>query len=775
MSKPTLERALVRTATAPRSGPATRRCVNVARRLAGPVGGARAARVLIVPALLLASAALACGPWILNRMLDGDTDARLLRSPVADFTRELLRVMPRPESALTARPPEERDFDGDAYRAQTADADLAELEAVLRDPRMTDVDVPSLLHQYRMLRGHLRTHANEAKRARDLKLPPQPLGDVHLPRGLPWEFEQYLRGAVAYHDNRRDQAIEEWKRLLARPAAARRHRSTWAAFMIGKTLLDGDPAAALEWFERTRSLERDGFDDALGLAASSLGWQARALLALQRPTEALTLYLEQWRTGEPTAYVSIMLACRAVLDGDDAAVDAAARDATLRAVVTAYILSGGGGDIPANAFGRPERPAATRWLAAVERAVLPPPLGDGAASSRRERVPSSDAAFVDTPPGDQPGHPLPSPPSGGEGAGRAVPNADRLAWLAYQWSDHAAAARWAALAGDEPLALWVRAKLTLRDGRVDAAAALLADAVRRLPVEETWPDVSYEHWAVDTGFGRGGDSYGAFSPRAMAEGELAVLHLLRGRYDESLDLLLAAGYGEDAAYIAERLLTLDELQRYLEQRGDAARDLRPTLGRALARDGRFAEARPYFLEFSLERFDAYAAAVRTARDDTRHKLIRAAAWWEAARLASRGDDFLGFAAEPTFHVEGRDSLHARTAEARVGLPADALSAPCDDERRRLAASAPLIVRDRHYPFIAAEHAWQAALLMPDGDAATARILCLGGSWIKYRDPKAADRFYKALVTRCGATDLGRRAVQRKWFPIIDDDPDYAVK
>ena len=40
----------------------------------------------------------------------------------------------------------------------------------------------------------------------------------------------------------------------------------------------------------------------------------------------------------------------------------------------------------------------------------------------------------------------------------------------------------------------------------------------------------------------------------------------------------------------------------------------------------------------------------------------------------------------------------------------------------------------------------------------------------YRDPEAADRFCKALVTRCPGTELGRQATQKRWFPKRTDDP-----
>jgi len=70
----------------------------------------------------------------------------------------------------------------------------------------------------------------------------------------------------------------------------------------------------------------------------------------------------------------------------------------------------------------------------------------------------------------------------------------------------------------------------------------------------------------------------------------------------------------------------------------------------------------------------------------------------------------------------------------------------------------------HYRYIAADLAWEAARLMPDDSPETADVLCEAGGWLKDRDPKAADRFYKALVRRCTQTPLGQAADEKRWFP-----------
>ena len=59
--------------------------------------------------------------------------------------------------------------------------------------------------------------------------------------------------------------------------------------------------------------------------------------------------------------------------------------------------------------------------------------------------------------------------------------------------------------------------------------------------------------------------------------------------------------------------------------------------------------------------------------------------------------------------------------------------------------------------------------MPDNSDDTARVLCTAGTWLKDRDPQAADKFYKALVRRCRKTALGDQADKMRWFPVLDEN------
>src|SRR5262249_3500356 len=137
-----------------------------------------------------------------------------------------------------------------------------------------------------------------------------------VPAGLPDEFTDYLRGALAWHRGRLDDARAAWEALLARPVSARRRRTTWATFMLGRLAADRDPAAAIDAFPPVRTLVVDGFPDSAGLAAASLGREARMELERGDIVRALHLYREQLAAGDPGALVSLRLVCRRIVASD---------------------------------------------------------------------------------------------------------------------------------------------------------------------------------------------------------------------------------------------------------------------------------------------------------------------------------------------------------------------------------------------------------------------------------------------------------------------------
>jgi hypothetical protein len=202
---------------------------------------------------------------------------------------------------------------------------------------------------------------------------------------------------------------------------------------------------------------------------------------------------------------------------------------------------------------------------------------------------------------------------------------------------------------------------------------------------------------------------------------------------------------------------------------DGDHGIRYLLGRRLARLGRWKDARTYFPSDTQPIFDQYIAAIREGHDSARRNADRAASLWTAAKLArSKGMEMLGTELAPDGALyEGNYPFAPDENRKALGTQPSlhTLSPLSPDESRRLNVPTDAQPDTRfHYRHVACDHAWAAAQLMPNDTDALAELLTEAGSWLASRDPKAADRFYKALVTRCPNTALGKQAAQLKWFP-----------
>jgi tetratricopeptide (TPR) repeat protein len=662
----------------------------------------RPAEAAVLTAAFLAGgiALWACGPFFPNWILGPDED--VLTAPQAMLRAELDRLAPAEEAPFPAKVAEDPDL-------QTAEADTADLAAALEG--ISPERRQALVERLRAFRQDLGREGQAS--------PP-------VPQGLPGEFEEYLRGAVAWWEGRTENARAHWRRLLDRPAAERRFRSTWAAFMLGKGALEAkEPDEAGRWFRRTRELAAAGFADSLGLASSSLGWEARAERDRGRLDEALRLYLQQDRSGDPSGFVSLRWTAGAALKQGREALLPLAQAADTRQIMTSYVLS---------------RYGVETWDGIVDE--------------------SEARAWIEVV---------------AEAGARDLAGADRLAWAAYVAGDFAAAEKWLEAAPeDSPMAKWVRAKLLLRAGKLEEAEKLLAEVSRTLPEvpldeSSSW-DASRQAAPLPTPL--------------RAAGEEGAVRLSRREYGAALDAFLRGGYELDAAYVAERILTVDELRAHVDARwpaefavqhdlneqpwvdggllaasdAETAYDLRNLLGRRLVRAGRYEEALPYLPEPFREKVKTLAAALKVRRADT---LFQA-----ACILRHDGMEILGTELEPDwFAFYGQYDPGFIVADRERRRKNKLLRASADEaarvERHRVEPG-----KRFHYRYQAAEIAWDAASMLPDGSEEKARILAVAGTWLAFRDPQAADRFYKALVRCCRNTDLGREADELRWFPEV---------
>ena len=670
---------------------------------------------------LMVSTAWACGPFLPDSLLENPHEV-LLSAPAMHFSEEIRRLnIPAHENLKTIKPSGEQTV----FR-HSVETDVQELEHVLHeDPKWSLSERANLPKEYERVRMAIVTWKEKAQEWRERNWwrenpSPSPSLDASLtaPAGLPKEFAYYLEGIIAMAKAQTNDACVAWCKVLDLPEKERQHRSVWATFMLGRTMLNIDRTAAIRWFKKTRQLQRDGFSDSLGLATSSLGWEALAELREKHYERALELYIQQYATGDETVLQSLKTASYSALNADEVTLVKLAQNTKVQQVLTACLISSGGG-------------GGADWLNALEKAK----------------------AFD-------------------------LKQADDFALMAYQAGDFSRAKRWLERAKkDSPSSLWIKAKLLLRDGKLDEAAAVFSTLVRLFPEAEkvSVKDFFENDWLLP-------DYIPALE---RVNGERATLEMARGEYVEALDLLLNNGHWFDAAYVAERVLTLDELRKYVDMRcppttlkddgTDKASDrcrwnIRWLLGRWLIRENRLTEARKYFPEKLLPELDTYTMNLRTGRDKTKPAPTRATALASAARtMRMHGMMLESTANEPGWGSLFDGAFKDYSMYKNRMSQKEATRFVTSNERKRIQHPPATLDNRRHYRYTAADLAWEAASLMPNNSDETARFLCEAGGWLKHRDPKAANRFYLALVNRCRKTELGRQADTLRWFPVLEEN------
>ncbi len=752
--------------------------------------------------LVLPMAAWACGIWLPNRLLS-DGGSRLLDAPESCFADEVERMTLSTSTHQTVTTT-------NRFLQESTAGDLDELRLALKSMGRSREDIERVVAEHARERAALEAAVDAAAKrwswpATPPTNPPPVFapGSIRVVAGLPGEFADYFEGALAWHNGETNRAITAWERLLQRPPAQRRWRSTWAAFMLGKARWETEPRKAIASFRETRNLATNGFADRLGLAACSLGWEARAELHRDEFARAIGLYLEQSATGDPSAMLSLRFAARAALENPGSLV-ALARHPKAQRVITAYVISGGSGDPPVD-VDNPIKEAVVQLLDQQSIVAAPTNGWHRFESPTLLWLQAVEKARV-----------------------QDVDSAEKLALAAYQAGEYNRARRWLDLARDQPVARWLNAKLALRDGRIDQATTLLSSLVRQFPALAPGPSSTSgnpdTHPGPDTNLGVAADSRAARSifllgriavreregvPEASHQmlGELGALHLARRDYTEALDALIRGGCWTDAAYVADRVLTIDELRTYVDrawppfatpasspekpERSANAHDATPGpeidqeadatdsaatvsdpdrqvvrnwLALRFIRAQRPTEARAYLRRPDRPALDDYVRARSIGADLTRPAGERAAILWQAAQSVWKSElNLFTPPVETDWHVSGGFS-YSNTPTERLAPPTASTVLPAStDEIRRVSATG-ATNSTWYYRYIAADLAWQAATLMPDQSNATAKVLWQAGTWLKTADPNAADRFYKALVRRCRNTAIGREADRKRWFP-----------
>lgn len=647
--------------------------------------------------------------------------------------------------------------------AATQQADVKDFDAAIKEGRIKPPDPAKAIQQHKAARDALDSTLGGTA------TPPTDEFDS--------EFADYHKGAAAYFAKNWDGARSAWENLLKRPEKDRHYRTVWAAFMLGKTALKvEDYSAAAEWFEKTRELAKGDFADSLGLAADSYGWQGRAEWKQDHHAKAAPLFLTQLALGDASAVVSLkaLVPDRDPIEGmlnygpksaedfsswtDDqkheedqkelAKLKSAVQDPLLRRLVTVHILATASSD---EYFSEDEKTAAAtrckRWLDIIRQANI-----------------------------------------------GKVEDAEYLGWVAYNNGDYKGAAHWVELGkSDGGATLWLKAKLQRRAGKVVDAANTMAQAWQTLMNAPAYkePEGLHEEMGRYDTFPEGQHwGWGQSS-----SGDLASLRLARGDFVQSLDTFIKGRLWNDAAFVAERVLTMNELKQYVdalpppakptkEGEEDYNAKLRYLLGRRLVREDRYAEAGAYLDPPYNKVLEKYVKALKDGANENLSKTERAHAWFTAAWIARYdGMEIMGTEAAPDAFVEsGSFELPDIAKQRRTGVYQTVSYDKNGDEKKKMSPialkpSAQELQRLNanriqpdvrfHYRLIAGALAMKAAASLPDNSEELADVVNQAGLWVKDRDEKTGNTYYQVIDRRCSKTEIGQMDRQKHWF--VDQD------
>ncbi|WP_019467423.1 hypothetical protein [Dyella japonica] len=712
--------------------------------------------VAAVVAGLAGAVAWACGPMFPNQLLD-QREATLKFVPQNSFAFEAQHLLPATDKLVGSEPPP---YGGDDKKGDDAEA------------TSLGVSVAQLAR---------------IKTLRDLHT-----GDEAFEQGkdLPADLRAYVAGALDFTRDQQDEAAARFEQVLALPPDQAKLRSVWAAYMLGRihaekahdaasnaAVFQRERAAAAKAFELARTRAVDGASDTQGLAVSSFGEEAR-------------LYL--YDHGAQCSWGDLYGTPADAVDGADSASDneadrhAPTKDAgcgngltadDLKRAITLYAAQAGHqSDSAVNSLAavadfsmrQPhladqliDSPVPQRLLVAYVLARMGGESDDTAANATKPKIDPRLTALVQAIEKRGLDH---------------VAGADRLASLAYQVGNYDLATRLVDKSSG-PLAEWVRAKLALQKGDMAAANAAYAAAAKAFPKADD-PQAAIEPANAQLISGEHGVLALARGEYVVAMGHLYDAGLAVGgdgnQYDEYGDTA-GTGYGNDAMYVAERVLTTDELKAFVDARAPAspvperkkdehgyelsapfplADNLRYVLGRRLMRAGRYDEALSYLPADDDIRIGSYdenhtlkpaglrskARAYAQALGNSKHAwtdIGKAQGLYAAAVIAREdGMEILGYEQSPDFHDNG-GSFQGGSGQAPDSLKQAYVT---DGERQRYAESVAKPDYRFHYRYIAADEASQAADLLPPRSQAFAAVLCQATGWMLDGPPDYEDHY-----------------------------------
>lgn len=691
---------------------------------------------------------IACGPNF-PLQLTQDRQANLQYLPQSVFSQQLAKFA----QPLTWQ-----------YKDAAAAQEYLWDEANSRYLSQTRAYEHSELNQVQLLQVNALRDATSLAEAEQLA---QSNGDTLTP-ALKW----YTLGAVALSHNEAQKAQQYLQKVLDLPAAQNESRRLWALYSLSRIALaktkDANSkatdnvasfAAATRYLEQIQTQVRQGVADPLRLGLSSLGEQAYILL-------------HQGQAADFTAQAS------AAIDTENSATDEwidpnaqllADIDLTkvpLDKVIALYATQSAEGD----SSGYDSLLQLSRRLMALDITQLRPLLAPTAPTAEQQSAAlsvqqlllaywqSSSNEFAYNGQLSELGSKVAAILTIFPQTTDVISHGDTLAAIYYQLGEYASAENMLKLAQPSGLAWWLTAKIKLQKGDSEAAANAYAQAAKYFPQQEnpqsllTNAPASSEDSSLQAAITQ--DAAQATYCRIRAE--QGVLSLERGEYLIALENLLASGdeYWQDIAYVAERVLSTDELKTFVDARIPQSQytypqntdwydgieplnnRLRYLLGRRLLREGAIHEAPTYFANPQY-----HASAQKYGMHLTQAKkqagIDAASSYWQAAILArQQGIEILGFELAPDYAIyQGSFELGYLGDRNEAAAP----------EQARIKASQAVPDKRFHYRYTAAALANQAADLVPYNSQAYAALLCQATGFILFRDQDLAQDYYQKYV------------------------------
>lgn len=546
-------------------------------------------------------------------------------------------------------------------------------------------------------------------------------------------------------------ARRRFEAILALPVKQRNLRGVWAAYGLARNYDENSRPDQLDKadaaFALARKLAFEGGSDPLGLALDSFGAQARAHLKRDDFTGAVALYAEQASHGSISATSSLRIVAERMLSKPKT-LEKHITSPLVQRLLISYV----------QAYGNSGEAAVLGASNAAQ--ISPLPEGEPEKNATPARKPSRLSLLVEAL--DKAGVKQPG-------------DADRLAAIAYQQGKFDLAKRFAATS-KTPLASWIKAKLALRAGKQAEALALFAEALRS--AREAGPSV--------------------VPPNTLArlQAEHGTALLAQGDLQQAFEQFypMADRYWLETAYLAERVLTVDELKQFVDAKvpqaalpeikdpagwwgiTDRSPHLRDLLARRLMRAGRYDEALAYFHQAEDKRFSdpeareharAFGKALRAA-DRAWTKVGRAESLYAAAHIARwHGINIFGTEGPPDGFFLGGSTWAFTTGPKTSDLASK-------DEVQRFAASAAQPDYAYHYRYRAVALAQQAADNLPPRSEVYAEVLNNACSWVRLRDAEESGKIYQRYLNNGAylewAAEFGQSEIepafhQARWFTL----------